>query len=143
MGDKVLGVDFQRDNVDRLRDSGRQVIHGSATDPDFWERIDLACNRIKLIMLAMPNIQENSYAAAQLKALGYEGKIAAVAKYPDEIQQLEEAGANWEMDIYGGARHSFTSPDAASYGLENLRYDPQADARSWARMQSFFDELFR
>jgi dienelactone hydrolase len=57
--------------------------------------------------------------------------------------KLEEAGANWEMDIYGGARHSFTSPDAASYGLENLRYDPQADARSWARMQSFFNEIFK
>jgi Trk K+ transport system NAD-binding subunit len=67
MGDKVVGVDFQRQTVDRLRESGRQVIHGSATDPDFWERVDLACNRVKLIMLAMPNVQENSFAAEQLK----------------------------------------------------------------------------
>jgi dienelactone hydrolase len=57
--------------------------------------------------------------------------------------KLEEAGANWEMDIYGGARHSFTSPEASKYGMENLRYDPQADARSWARMQAFFDEIFK
>jgi dienelactone hydrolase len=56
--------------------------------------------------------------------------------------KLEEAGANWEMDIYGGARHGFTNPDASDYGIENLQYDPQADARSWARMQAFFDELF-
>jgi dienelactone hydrolase len=56
--------------------------------------------------------------------------------------KLEEAGANWEMDIYGGARHGFTNPDAGDYGIENLQYDPQADARSWARMQAFFDELF-
>ncbi|MCG6941277.1 MAG: dienelactone hydrolase family protein [Thiohalocapsa sp.] len=56
--------------------------------------------------------------------------------------KLEAAGANWEMDIYGGARHSFTNPNAGEYGIENLKYDAQADARSWQRMQDFFDELF-
>jgi dienelactone hydrolase len=56
--------------------------------------------------------------------------------------KLEEAGANWEMDIYGGARHGFTNPNAGAYGIENLAYDAQADARSWARMQALFDELF-
>jgi len=56
--------------------------------------------------------------------------------------KLEEAGANWEMDIYGGARHGFTNSNAAEYGIENLRYDAQADARSWERMQRFFDEIF-
>ncbi len=107
LGDKVVGVDFQRDTVKRLRESGRQVIHGSATDPDFWERVDLACNRIKLIMLAMPNVQENSYAAEQLKALGYQGKIAAVAKYPDEIQQLEEAGVHAAFNLFAEAGAGF------------------------------------
>ena len=107
LGDKVVGVDFQRDTVKRLRESGRQVIHGSATDPDFWERVDLACNRIRLIMLAMPNVQENSYAAEQLKALGYQGKIAAVAKYPDEIQQLEEAGVHAAFNLFAEAGAGF------------------------------------
>jgi predicted Kef-type K+ transport protein len=107
MGDKVLGVDFQRDTVDRLRASGRQVIHGSATDPDFWERVDLACNRIRLIMLAMPNVQENTYAAEQLKTLGYEGKIAAVAKYPDEIQQLKDAGVDAAFNLFAEAGAGF------------------------------------
>ncbi|MBK1706790.1 dienelactone hydrolase family protein [Halochromatium glycolicum] len=57
-------------------------------------------------------------------------------------EKLEAAGANWEMDLYGGVRHGFTNPDAAKYGIENLRYDAQADARSWQRMQTFFDEVF-
>jgi len=56
--------------------------------------------------------------------------------------KLEAAGANWEMDIYGGVRHSFTNPNAGEYGIENLQYNEQADARSWERMQAFFDELF-
>jgi len=56
--------------------------------------------------------------------------------------KLEAARANWEMDIYGNARHGFTNPDAAAYGMENLSYDAQADARSWQRMQAFFNEIF-
>lgn len=55
---------------------------------------------------------------------------------------LEAAGANWEMDLYGGARHGFTNPHAGDYGMENLKYDAQSDTRSWQRMQVFFNELF-
>jgi len=56
--------------------------------------------------------------------------------------KLDEAGADWEMNTYGGARHGFTNPDAGEFGIENLKYDAKADARSWARMQAFFNELF-
>lgn len=56
--------------------------------------------------------------------------------------KLDEAGANWEMNTYGGARHGFTNPDAAAFGIENLQYNEQADRRSWERMQSFFTEIF-
>jgi dienelactone hydrolase len=55
--------------------------------------------------------------------------------------KLEEAGADWEMNTYGGARHGFTNPNADKRGMANLKYDATADARSWARMQAFFDEL--
>ncbi len=57
--------------------------------------------------------------------------------------KLEASGADWEMNTYGGARHGFTNPDAAKAGIDNLRYDPAADRRSWARMQAFFGELFQ
>jgi dienelactone hydrolase len=55
---------------------------------------------------------------------------------------LRAAGADWEMDIYGGTRHAFTNPDAGSYGMENLAYNPEADRRSWQRMQDFLKEAF-
>ena len=56
--------------------------------------------------------------------------------------KLEESGAIWEMNTYGGARHGFTNPDAAEFGMENLVYNKRADERSWARMQEFFGEIF-
>jgi len=56
---------------------------------------------------------------------------------------LSEAGVDWEMDVYAGARHGFTNPDAGSFGMEALAYNEKADQRSWARMQAFFDEIFK
>lgn len=57
--------------------------------------------------------------------------------------KMQEAGAIWEMDIYGGdVRHGFTNPDAGNFGIDNLKYDERADAASWARMQAFFKTLF-
>jgi dienelactone hydrolase len=55
---------------------------------------------------------------------------------------LEKSGADWQMVTYGGARHAFTDPAADRRGNENLKYDEKADQRSWALMQSFFEEIF-
>jgi dienelactone hydrolase len=57
-------------------------------------------------------------------------------------QALSDAGANWEMNIYGGARHSFTNPYADGYGMDGLAYDEHADRRSWLRMLAFFEDIF-
>lgn len=54
---------------------------------------------------------------------------------------LDAAAADWQMVSYGGAKHGFTNPDAGSYGMDSLAYDPKADARSWSLMQSFLAEV--
>jgi dienelactone hydrolase len=54
-----------------------------------------------------------------------------------------QAGVNWELDVYSGARHSFTRPDAAMRSApERSGYDPQADRRSWRAMLDFLGEIF-
>ena len=55
---------------------------------------------------------------------------------------LSEAGVDWEMDVYGGAKHGFTNPYADGYGMSGLAYQEEADRRSWLRMLAFFEELF-
>lgn len=55
---------------------------------------------------------------------------------------MEAAKAKYTIMIFGGARHSFTNPNAARYGVDNIAYDATADHRSWANMKLFFDELF-
>ncbi|MEI6413108.1 MAG: dienelactone hydrolase family protein [Pseudomonadota bacterium] len=53
---------------------------------------------------------------------------------------LNAAGAHWEMDTYGGAKHGFTNPDADKAGIDGLAYQATADHRSWARLLAFLKE---
>jgi dienelactone hydrolase len=57
------------------------------------------------------------------------------------ISAMNNSGLDWQMIIYGGAKHSFTNPDADKAGMEALKYDRSADLRSWAQMKLFFDEV--
>ena len=55
---------------------------------------------------------------------------------------LSQANVDWEMDIYGGAKHSFTNPYADGYGMEGLAYQEEADRRSWLRALAFLEDIF-
>src|SRR5205814_5130990 len=64
---------------------------------------------------------------------------------PAEVQEFEkemkDAGVNYQINIYGGAVHTFTNPDAAKAGLKGVAYNEQADRRSWEAMKSFLAEV--
>ncbi len=55
---------------------------------------------------------------------------------------LDAGGADWEMNYYAGARHSFTVKKADSLGIDGMKYDRAADRRSWARMHALLKEKF-
>ncbi len=56
--------------------------------------------------------------------------------------ELSAANVNYEIDLYGGAVHSFTEKAAGNDVSSGAAYNAQADARSWARMKAFFAEIF-
>ncbi|MGE3616355.1 MAG: dienelactone hydrolase family protein [Gemmatimonadales bacterium] len=59
-------------------------------------------------------------------------------------QEMTSAGAGDRTTIisYPGAKHGFTNPDAASFGMDALAYDATADQQSWAEMLKMFGEVF-
>jgi dienelactone hydrolase len=65
---------------------------------------------------------------------------------PDVIEKfqnvLDQAGADWTMVYYAGARHSFTDPDADKHNVDGMKYQKAADQRSWKEMQEFYQEIF-
>ena len=60
----------------------------------------------------------------------------------DYISAMNQAGLDWQMVIFGGAKHGFTNPGAGKHGLEDLAYSKSADERSWKYMKDFFDSIF-
>jgi predicted Kef-type K+ transport protein len=107
-GDVALGLDADLATVRELQEKGRNVIHGDATDSDFWERVTLGSEgRVGLVMLAMPEHAQNLYAARRLAACRYGGVVAAVAHFDDEIAELEREGVAAVFNFYTEAGTGF------------------------------------
>jgi dienelactone hydrolase len=55
--------------------------------------------------------------------------------------EMRGAGVDWQMHLYGRTVHSFTNPAAATRNMPDaIRYNAEADARSWAAMRELFAE---
>ncbi|KLV09195.1 potassium transporter Kef [Photobacterium aquae] len=105
-GNQVIGVETREESVALHREQGRNVIQGDATDPDFWARV-ISKRNTRLILLAMPHSQANSFALEQIRERNYQGKIAAIAKYPEDTTELIELGVDAAFNIYNEAGGGF------------------------------------
>ena len=76
--------------------------------------------------------------------LGAEDPVVPAEQRAAFEAEMRDAGVDWQMTLYGGVVHSFTNPDVAQYGAtpDVACYDANADARSWAEMRHFFEEIF-
>ena len=68
---------------------------------------------------------------------------------PEQVRAFEKemgaAGADFQVIVYPGAKHSFTNPEADSYAKKYnlpLGYSPDADKESWAAMKKFLADVF-
>lgn len=65
---------------------------------------------------------------------------------PDSVEalatELTKVGADWQIHAYGHTRHGFTNPNAATAGMEAVRFNEVAARRSWASLELFLAELF-
>lgn len=104
---QVLGVDQDHEIGEAHTASGRRVICSSATDPDFWIRFHLDTRKVRLIMLAMPSYQENKLATQQIRETGYQGPVAAIAKFQDEVELLKQEGIDSVFNLYEEAGGGF------------------------------------
>jgi dienelactone hydrolase len=57
-------------------------------------------------------------------------------------QAMINLGVDFRFYGYDGVYHGFTNPDAAQYGIPNVKYDAAADQASWEAMKAFFEEIF-
>jgi predicted Kef-type K+ transport protein len=99
---RVVGVDYDGPRVQRLAAEGLRVIEGDATDLYFWNQLRRS-DSVRIAVLAMPRHGANVTALECLRESGFSGKVAAVARYDDEVQWAKEHGVGIAFNVYAGA----------------------------------------
>jgi dienelactone hydrolase len=56
------------------------------------------------------------------------------------MEEMDGAGADWQLVVYGGAMHGFTHREGPA--TQGVAYDPAADARSFEAITAFLTEVF-
>ncbi len=106
-GKKVVGVDSDEDRVQQHLDNGLYVIHGDASDYDFWERIQVQHKKIKLVMLTISCFEANLYAAKQIRERIPDILIAAIVGFEDQVEPLRKAGVSLVFNVHKEAGTGF------------------------------------
>lgn len=71
---------------------------------------------------------------------GADDPVVPLDKVLEFENEMRKAGVDWQVDIYGGAMHSFTNPQ--SNNPENgVLYNEKAARRSWEAMKLFLSEV--
>jgi Trk K+ transport system NAD-binding subunit len=98
-GSEVCGVEHAPERVDLNRSQGRTVILGDACDTEFWIKLRRDI-RLEMVILAMPNHQGNMYAAKQLRNFQFDCQVAAIARFPEEVEELSAIGVCAAYNMY-------------------------------------------
>jgi predicted Kef-type K+ transport protein len=114
-GDRVVGVDDNDRKLAEHQRQGRRVITADASDPGLWSNLDLS--RIQVIMLALTNHQENILVGKLLRQLNYTGAIAAVVRFQEEADELEQQGMS-TFNLFAEAGRGF-----AAHAVQQIEED--------------------
>jgi predicted Kef-type K+ transport protein len=108
--ENIVGIDSDPGKVESNIRAGRRVAYADAEDPSFWQLLNL--DRLRAIMLALPDLEAKISAARTLRARGYKGLLSATHLYPEEYAPIIEAGCDVTYNYYteagtGFARHTY------------------------------------
>jgi predicted Kef-type K+ transport protein len=98
-GRDICGVEHAPERVDFNRGQGRNVMLGDVCDTEFWLKLQKDI-KLELVILAMPNHHGNIYAAHQLRNFPFDCQVAAIARYPEEVEELSALGVCTAYNMY-------------------------------------------
>lgn len=123
LGDRVWGMDADDRRIARQRQAGMQVFVGDGESADLWDQLDV--DRIRLILIATPVTEDVRNITEQLHLAGYQGKIAAIARFEDDRELLLGYGIDRVFNFYIEAGVGF-----AEDSLRLIDPDPPELARA-------------
>lgn len=57
-------------------------------------------------------------------------------------QEMRATDVDWQIQLYGGAQHSFTHPLASAAGMPGIAYHATAATRAWTAMRLLLADVF-
>lgn len=118
---RVTGVEEDLRKVQIKQAKRKNVVRGDAGDRDFWERIHL--ENVNLVLICLTNHKENVAVVKMLKSLNYSGNVAAIARFPDQMDELHELGCV-SYNFYAEAGHGFAEHVEESLALRQQAGQP-------------------
>ena len=116
---EVWGMDADPIRINKMTGLGMQVFVGDGEDVDFWENFDLSCTDI--VMLAVPSVEDISNITQQLRSANFSGTVASIARYEDEIELLQKAGADKVFNFFTEAGTGFAEESLNILSVSNNR----------------------
>jgi predicted Kef-type K+ transport protein len=106
----IVGIDSDPAKIESNVREGRRVAYADAEDPSFWHLLNI--DRLRAIMLAVPDLEAKVTAARALRQRGFRGLVSATHLYPEERGPIIEAGCDVTYNYYteagvGFARHTY------------------------------------
>ncbi len=111
-GPAVVGVDRSEETVRQQLADGRRVIRGDALDFDFWERVRFH-PEVELVIAAMSSHTANLECATRVREFLPDARIAAIATYPDQVTELQDAGVDVARNLYEEAGQALADDSVA------------------------------
>jgi predicted Kef-type K+ transport protein len=98
-GDKVMGIDYDTELVEKLQAKDKNVFWGDATDSTFWENAKRS--KVKMVFIAMSDHKSNVNVAREIASLTDRKFVAgATSKFKDETIELKKAGTDFVYNYY-------------------------------------------
>ncbi len=98
-GPVVVGVDRNEETAARHRAVGRNVVRGDALDRDFWERVRFH-PEVDLVFASTKSHATNLELVGRVREFLPNARIAAIATYPDQVEELQAAGVDVARNLY-------------------------------------------
>jgi Trk K+ transport system NAD-binding subunit len=111
VSDRVWGMDSDEEKVEALKNKGYRIFYGDGEDAELWESMNI--QKIRLVLIALPYIQDIKNIREQLSRVEYSGKVAAIARFDDQMERLEETGIDKIFNFYNEAGVGFARESIA------------------------------
>jgi predicted Kef-type K+ transport protein len=113
--DSIIGVDYNGDKVNKLKEDGNNVVWGDVTDRDFWDESNW--ENVDVVVLAMSDYASNFNTMKQInKMKTREFKIAAICHYEDEKEIFKKLNVDYIYDY-----KMTVGEDFAQHAMEKSR----------------------